>query len=80
MLMHDLESDIIKNQSMQEKLNIILKEIGIRSDIKKIGTCEIEKKDYYSKCFSWSPSVVTNRGCLKPQNTNIDLIQIIQKG
>ena len=50
--MHDLESDIIKNQSMQEKLNIILKEIGIQADIEKIATCEVEKRDYYSKCFS----------------------------
>jgi translation initiation factor 6 (eIF-6) len=50
------------------------------ANIQKIGTCEVEKEDYYSKCFSGTPSVVTNKGCLELPNTNIDLIQIIQQG
>jgi len=78
--MHDDESDIIVYRTMQEKLNTLLTNISVVANIQKIGTCEVEKEDYYSKCFSGTPSVVTNKGCLELQNTNIDLIQIIQQG
>ncbi len=78
--MHDEESDIMIYRTIQEKLNILFKNIDVDANVKKIGTCEIEKEDYYSKCFAGTPSVVTNKGCLELQNTNIDLVQIIQKG
>ena len=40
----------------------------------------IENDDYYSRFFSQTPRMVTNKGSLEVRNSNIDVIQIIQKG
>ncbi|MBI3254254.1 MAG: hypothetical protein HYZ56_06140 [Nitrosopumilales archaeon] len=57
-----------------------LKEIGIKAHAKEIGTDEVEKGDYYGRYFSQTPRMVTNKGCLEIKGTNIDLVQVIQKG
>ncbi len=58
----------------------MLKEIGVDSVSKEIGTDDVEKDDYYCRYFSQTPRMVNNRGCLDVKNSNIDVIQIIQKG
>ena len=79
--MHDTESDTIVYQSWPEKFADMLKEIGVDSESKEIGTDEIENDDdYYSRYFAQTPRMVTNRGCIDVKNSNIDVIQIIQKG
>ncbi len=78
--MHDTESDTFVNQTWPEKFSDMLKEIGVDSVSKKIGTDDVEKDDYYSKYFTQAPRMITNRGCLDVKNSNIDVIQIIQKG
>ena len=40
----------------------------------------MEQGDYYSRYFAHSPRMITNKGCLDVSNSNIDVIQIIQKG
>ena len=78
--MHDTESDTFLYQTWPEKFSVMLKEIGIVSISKEIGTDDVEKDDYYSRYFAQTPRMVTNRGCLDIENSNIDVIQIIQKG
>ncbi len=78
--MHDTESDTFVNQTWPEKFSDMLKEIGVDSESKEIGTDDVEKDDYYSKYFTQAPRMITNRGCLDVKNSNIDVIQIIQKG
>jgi hypothetical protein len=78
--MHDAESDTFVYQTWPEKFSDMLKEIGVDSKSKEIGTDDIEKGDYYGRYFSQTPRMVTNRGCLDVNNSNIDVIQIIQKG
>jgi len=78
--MHDTEPDTFVYQSWPEKFSVMLKEIGIDSIPKEIGTDDVEKDDYYSGYFGFTPRMVTNKGCLDIQNSNIDVIQIIQKG
>ncbi len=78
--MHDTESDTFVNQTWPEKFSDMLKEIGVDSESKEIGTDDVEKDDYYSRYFTQTPRMITNRGCLDVKNSNIDLIQIIQKG
>jgi len=78
--MHDAESDTFVNQTWPEKFSGMLKEIGVDSVSKEIGTDDVEKDDYYSKYFTQAPRMITNRGCLDVKNSNIDVIQIIQKG
>ncbi len=78
--MHDTESDTFVSQTLPEKFSDMLKEIGVDSESKEIGTDDVEKDDYYSRYFSQTPRMITNRGCLDVKNSNIDVIQIIQKG
>ncbi len=78
--MHDSESDTFVYQTWPEKFSDILKEIGVDSESKEIGTDDVEKGDYYSRYFSQTARMITNRGCLDVKNSNIDVIQIIQKG
>ena len=58
----------------------MLKEIGVDSESKEIDTDEVENDDYYSRYFSQTPRMVTNKGCIEIKNSNIDVVQIIQKG
>ena len=78
--MHDSESDTFVLKTHPQHFSEFLSKIGIESTPKKIGTDEIERGDYYSRCFSQTPRMVTNKGCLEVKNSNIDVIQIIQKG
>jgi hypothetical protein len=78
--MHDTESDTFINQTWPEKFSDMLKEIGVDSESKEIATDEVENDDYYSRYFSQTPRMVTNKGCIKIKNSNIDVVQIIQKG
>ncbi len=78
--MNDIESDTFVYQTWPEKFSDMLKEIGVDSKSKEIGTDDVEKGDYYSRYFSQTARMITNRGCLDVKNSNIDVIQIIQKG
>lgn len=78
--MHDSESDTFVLQSWPEKFSIMLKKIGVDSESKQIGTDDVEIGDYYSRYFAQTPRMITNKGCLDVKNSNIDVIQIIQKG
>ena len=78
--MHDTESETFVIQSMPEKFSDMLKEIAISSTPKEIATDDVETDDYYSRAFSQTTRMVTNKGCLDVTGTNIDVIQIIQKG
>jgi hypothetical protein len=78
--MHDTESDTFVFQTWPEKFSSMLNEIGISSESNEIGTDDVENGDYYSRYFAQTPRMVTNRGSLIVKNSNIDVIQIIQKG
>ncbi len=78
--MYDTEADTFVYQTWPEKFSGMLKEIGIDSESKEIGTDDVEQGDYYGRCFAQTPRMVTNKGCLDVKNSNIDVIQIIQKG
>ncbi len=78
--MHDSEPDTFVYQTWPEKFSDMLKKIGVDSESKEIGTDDVEKGDYYSRYFAQTARMITNRGCLDVKNSNIDVIQIIQKG
>ena len=78
--MHDAESDTIPLKTKPEAFCHFLEEIGIHGQTKEIATDEVEKGDYYSRYFAQTPRMVTNKGCLEIKGTNIDVVQIIQKG
>ena len=78
--MHDTEGDTFVLKTWPEKFSDMLNEIGVDSQSKEIGTDDVEKDDYYSRYFAQTPRMVTNKGCIDVKNSNIDAIQIIQKG
>ena len=78
--MHDSESDTFTQISKREEFRDLLEKIGVQAEVKQIDSDEIEKDDYYSKQFTNSPAMVTNHGCVKLKNSNIDIVHIIQKG
>ena len=78
--MHDSEPDTFIIKSMPEKFSDMLKEIDVSSAPKEIATDDVEHDDYYSRVFAQTTRMVTNKGCLDVTGTNIDVIQIIQKG
>lgn len=78
--MYDSEPDTFVYQTWPEKFSEMLKEIGINSESKEIGTDDVEQCDYYSRYFAHTARMITNRGCLDVKNSNIDVVQIIQKG
>ena len=78
--MHDSAPETFVIKSEPEKFSDMLKEIAIDSTPKEIATDDVENDDYYSRVFSQTTRMVTNKGCLDVTGTNIDVIQIIQKG
>ena len=79
--MHDSESDTFQYKTTREQLCEILGQIGVSAESEQFDTDEVEKSDYYySRYYSHTHRMVTNHGCVKVKDTNIDVIQIIQKG
>ncbi len=78
--MEDTEPDTFVYKTWPEKFVDMLSEIGVESVAKEIATVDLESGDYYGRYFSQTPRMVTNKGCLEVKNTNIDVVQIIQKG
>ncbi|MDE1862443.1 MAG: hypothetical protein KGI33_05985 [Thaumarchaeota archaeon] len=78
--MHDSEPETYLKKNKQEEYCEMLEKIGIAAIPEKFESDDVEKSDYYSKYFSHSPAMVTNHGCIAVKGTNIDVIQIIQKG
>ena len=78
--MEDSESDTIIIKNWPEKFTDVLNQIGESAVPNEIGEDDVEKGDYYSRCFSQTTRMVTNKGSLKITGRNIDAVQIIQKG
>ncbi len=79
--MHDSEPDTFELKGWPEMFGDMLEEIGVKSQPNELGSVdEIERGDYYSRHYSQTPRMVTNRGTLSLEGANIDMVQIIQKG
>ena len=78
--MHDSEYETFVLKTIPEKFSEILQHIDVSSTPKEIATDDVESDDYYSRVFSQTTRMVTNKGCLEVKGKNIDVIQILQKG
>jgi len=78
--MEDSEPETIVLKNWPEKFSDILNEIGVSSRPNDIGEGDVEKGDYYSRCFSQTTRMVTKKGSLKVSGKKFDTVQIIQKG
>ena len=78
--MHDSESDVFHPVNKNEEYCLSLKKIGIDAEAIPLESIGDEHDDYYSKYFVNSPAMVTNHGIIILKGSNIDEVQIIQKG
>lgn len=78
--MHDSEPDTFDPKTVSEAFCDSLKEIGVESDAGDIGADDVEKGDYFSRYFTNSPRMITNKGCIDIRGSNIDVVHVIQKG
>lgn len=78
--MHDSEPDTFPQQSIRKQFCDLLEKIGVTAEPKQIDMEEVEKDEYFSKYWTFSPVMVTNQGCVEIKGTNIDIVQLIQKG
>jgi hypothetical protein len=78
--MHDSEPETFHPMNKHEEFCDSLKKIGIDAEALPIDTYEIEKENYYSGHFTNTPLMVTNHGIVKLKGSNVDEVQIIQKG
>ena len=78
--MHDSEPDTFSKKDKRNEYCELLEKIGVTAEPEQFGADEVEKSEYYSKYFSHTPAMVTNHGCIAVKGSNIDVIQIIQKG
>jgi len=78
--MHDDEPDTFVYMTWPGKVVAMLREIDIDAQAHDVGSNPVEKIDYYNRYMSSTPRMVTNRGSLSLKGSNIDIIQIIQKG
>lgn len=78
--MDDSEPDTFKQSTLPETFCDHLSGIGVTSSPNKISKGDVERGDYYSRFFTNTPRMITNRGSLEVSGTNIDSVHIIQKG
>ena len=62
--MHDSESDTFPVKSTREQFRGLFEKIVVNAETEQIDTEEVEKGEFYSKYFSFSPAMVTIHGCL----------------
>ena len=78
--MEDSEPETIVLKNWPEKFSDILNKIDVNATPNEIGEGDVEKGDYYSRCFTQTTRMITNKGSLKITGTDIDAVHIIQKG
>ncbi|WOV92983.1 MAG: hypothetical protein R1F52_07750 [Candidatus Nitrosoabyssus spongiisocia] len=78
--MQDDESDTINLKTQSEIFADYLSNISVKSTPNKLGTSYVENDEYFARTFTQAPRMITNHGTLDIQNSNIDIIQILQKG
>lgn len=78
--MHDDEADTFRPMSPPEGFCELLAGIGVEATPNGGAPADVEGGDYYSRLFSGTPRMVTNRGSLEVSGTNIDAVHIVQKG
>ncbi|MGI0073667.1 MAG: hypothetical protein ACREA3_07645 [Nitrosotalea sp.] len=78
--MHDSEPDTFPQKNKREQFCELLEKIGVKAEPKLIDAEEVEKGEYHSKHLTFSSGMVTNHGCVEIKGTNIDIVQLIQKG
>ena len=72
------EPETTKNSTLNEIFASQIQKSGIAAVPIPIGTLELEREDYYNNDIGSNPRFITNRGCVRLEDKEISMIQIIQ--
>jgi hypothetical protein len=72
------EPETTKNSTLNEIFASEIQKSGIAAVPIPIGTLELEREDYYNNDIGSNPRFITNRGCIRLEDKEISMIQIIQ--
>lgn len=73
------ESDIFVPVTLNEQFANEMRENGINAQAVPIGTLEFEREVYYNNDYDNSPRLITNKGCVKIENSEVEFVQLIQR-
>jgi hypothetical protein len=76
---YDQELETIIRINLNERLAEEMKKNGIDCKAVEVNSLSIEQKPYFSNNFAMSSKFITNRGCIRINYRNIDIVQIIEK-
>jgi hypothetical protein len=72
------EPETTKNSSLNEIFASQIQKSGVAAELIPIGSLKLEREDYYNNDIGSNPRFITNRGCIKLEDKEISMIQIIQ--
>lgn len=73
------DSETIKISSLNEIFASQMKKSGLTVEAVPLGSLNLESEDYYHNDIGSNPRLITNRGCIKIEDKEITMIQIIQR-
>lgn len=73
------ESETIKIVNLNEIFASQMNKKGLTVEAVPIGTLNLEREEYYNNDIGSNPRFITNRGCIKIKDKEINMIQIIQR-
>ena len=76
---YNQESETIIRINLNERLAEEMKKNGIDCKALEVNSLLLEQNPYFSNNFAMSSKFITNRGCIRINSRNIDIMQIIEK-
>lgn len=73
------DSETIKISGLNEIFASQMKKSGLTVEAVPLGSLNLESEDYYNNDIGSNPRLITNRGCIKIEDKEITMIQIIQR-
>ena len=73
------DSETIKISSLNEIFASQMIKSGLTVEAVPLGSLNLESEDYYNNDIGSNPRLITNRGCIKIEDKEIAMIQIIQR-
>jgi len=76
---HAQDSETIIRIPLNERLAKEMRKNGIACKAVEVSSLSLEQKPYFSNNFAMSSKFITNRGCIRLNSRNIDIVQIFQR-
>jgi hypothetical protein len=74
-----LRTQTIIRINLNERLAEEMGKNGIDCKAVEVSSLSLEQKPYFSNNFAMSSKFITNRGCIRLNSGNLDIVQIFQR-